>query len=142
MNRFALSRDPIDTAECQAALNDAGSGACATFEGWVRDHNLGRPVVRLEYEAYEALALTEGEAIIGEAIERFEISGATCVHRLGALEIGDMAVWVGVAAGHRDPAFAACRYIIDEIKQRVPIWKKEFYPEGDTGWINSEPPRE
>jgi molybdopterin synthase catalytic subunit len=106
----------------------------------VRNHNEGQPVLRLEYEAFAELAIKEGQQIIDEALQRFAITGAACVHRVGLLEIGDMAVWVGVAAAHRGAAFDACRYIIDEVKQRVPIWKKEHYASGDSGWINCEVP--
>ncbi len=142
MSTFSLVREAIRPDALRDGLMDDASGAYATFEGWVRNVNDGRDVLRLEYEAYDALALSEGERILEEAMERFPINGVACVHRLGALEIGDLAVWVGVSAGHRDEAFSACRYVIDEIKQRVPIWKKEFYKGGDTGWINSEPPKD
>ena len=71
-------------------------------------------------------------------MERFGVRGARCVHRLGELGLGEVAVWVGVASGHRAEAFAACRYIIDEVKHRLPIWKKEHYLDGDSGWVNCE----
>ena len=119
-------------------LADPACGGYASFEGWVRNHNEGRRVLRLEYEAYEALALKEGERIVAEALERFGVRRIACVHRVGELAIGELAVWVGVSAAHRDEAFAACRYVIDEVKQRLPIWKKEHYPEGDSGWVNCE----
>ena len=132
---FGLSASPLDVSELRAGMDDARAGAFATFEGWVRNHNEGQPVERLEYEVYEALALAEGNRVIAEAIERFDICGARCVHRSGSLAIGDMAVWVGVTAAHRGPAFDACRFIIDEIKHRLPIWKKEHYTGGDSGWV-------
>lgn len=135
---FALSPEPIDSAAWRARLNDSRAGGCVVFEGVVRDENEGRAVVRLEYEGYEAVAVKEGEAVLREAIERFGVMGAECVHRVGRLEIGDLAVWVGVSAVHRGAAFDACRYIIDEIKHRLPIWKKEHYREGDSGWINCQ----
>jgi adenylyltransferase/sulfurtransferase len=138
MSPFLFSTSPIDTARGRANLAAADCGGYASFEGWVRDHNEGRRVLRLDYEAYEALAVKEGERIVREAIERYGVSNAACVHRLGELEIGEMAVWVGVAAPHRDEAFAACRWIIDEVKHRVPIWKKEHYADGDSGWVNCE----
>lgn len=109
-----------------------------TFEGRVRNHNEGRRVEHLEYEGYEALAVKEGTQVVREALERFAIEHASCVHRLGPLGLGDVAVWVGVSARHRGDAFTACRYIIDEVKDRVPIWKKEFYADGDSGWVNCE----
>jgi molybdopterin synthase catalytic subunit len=82
--------------------------------------------------------LTEGARILAEAQQRFAIVEARCAHRIGSLAIGDMAVWVGVSAGHRDAAFAACRYIIDEVKQRVPIWKNEHYADGESGWLHPD----
>ncbi|HOE96947.1 MAG TPA: molybdenum cofactor biosynthesis protein MoaE [Candidatus Sumerlaeota bacterium] len=136
--RFRLSPAPLERDGLRAALADPRAGGFVAFEGWVRDHNAGREVVRLEYEAYGALAEREGERILEAARERFEILDARCVHRVGALGIGDLAVWVGVSAVHRGPAFAACQFIIDEVKHRLPIWKKEFYPEGDSGWVNCE----
>ncbi|MBS7457648.1 molybdenum cofactor biosynthesis protein MoaE [Coralloluteibacterium stylophorae] len=136
---FAIVDAPLDIAPLRASLLDARAGAFASFEGWVRDHNDGRAVDGLFYEAYAGLANAEGLRVIEEARVRFPIHGARCVHRTGELGIGDMAVWVGVAAGHRDEAFAACRWIIDEIKARVPIWKRERYREGDAGWLHPVP---
>ena len=95
-------------------------------------------VTRLEYEAFAELAEKEGARIVEEAIARFGVTRAACVHRVGSLDLGDVAVWVGVSAAHRDEAFRACRYIIDEVKHRVPIWKKEHYVNGDSGWVNCE----
>lgn len=138
MSRFAFSREPLQPAELARALTDESCGALVTFEGWVRNHSDGKPVDRLDYEAYEPLAEKEGERIVAEALTRFAIGGARCVHRVGALALGDLAVWVGVSSAHRGDAFAACRYIIDEVKARVPIWKKEFYAGGDSGWVNCE----
>jgi molybdopterin synthase catalytic subunit len=138
MSRFAFSRAPLSPETCRQSVLDGTAGAYASFEGWVRNHNDGRAVLSLEYEAYEDLGVKEGERIIEEACARFAVTRARSVHRLGLLAIGDLAVWVGVTAAHRDAAFAACRYIIDEVKSRVPIWKKEHYPEGDSGWINCE----
>ena len=136
MNRFALSETPFDVASLRAQLLDARVGGYASFEGWVRDHNAGREVTGLRYEAYAALAEAEGERVLAEACERFAILDARCIHRTGDLAIGELAVWVGVAAAHRDAAFAACRWIIDEVKQRVPIWKHERYAQGDADWLH------
>ncbi|MDH4165459.1 MAG: ThiF family adenylyltransferase [Gammaproteobacteria bacterium] len=138
MQPFAFSTVPIDAARGREALADPACGGYATFEGWVRDHNEGRAVHRLEYEAYAALAEREGERIVAEAIARYGVQHAACVHRIGDLGLGEMAVWVGVSSRHRAEAFAACRYIIDEVKHRVPIWKKEHYVDGDSGWVNCE----
>jgi molybdopterin synthase catalytic subunit len=136
--RFRFSSTAIDSADARAELRDAGAGGFVSFEGWVRDHNEGKEVTRLEYEAFEALAVKEGERIVAEALHRFPIKHALCLHRLGSLALTDMAVWVGVSSAHRGEAFDACRYIIDEVKHRVPIWKKEHYRSGDSGWVNCE----
>jgi molybdopterin synthase catalytic subunit len=136
--RFRLCETPIDAAAARRELADPAAGGFVAFEGWVRDHNEGRQVTRLEYEAFAALALKEGDRIIGEALARFPVKHALCVHRVGSLDLSDMAVWVGVSAEHRGEAFEACRYIIDEVKHRLPIWKKEHYREGDSGWVNCE----
>jgi molybdopterin synthase catalytic subunit len=138
MSAFRFSQQPIDVAPLRAELVDAHCGGYAAFEGWVRDHNEGQQVRRLEYEAFEALGIREGEKILAEACERYGVSRALCVHRLGDLDLKEIAVWVGVAAAHRDEAFKACRFIIDEVKHRVPIWKKEHYVSGDSGWVNCE----
>ncbi len=135
---FAISSTKIDAAQLKTDMADVVSGAFVAFEGWVRNHNEGRAVLRLEYEAYEPLAAKEAAIILTEAAQKFDIVAAWAVHRVGCLEIGDMAVWVGVTARHRQAAFSACAYIIDEIKSRVPIWKKEHYADGDSGWINCE----
>ncbi|MEX1994937.1 MAG: ThiF family adenylyltransferase [Steroidobacteraceae bacterium] len=138
MKSFAFTLQPIDAGACAAPLATNAAGGFATFEGRVRDHNEGRTVTGLEYEAFEELALVEGERIVLDARRRHGILQAHCVHRLGTLAIGDVAVWVGVSAAHRAEAFAACREIIDEIKHRLPIWKKEHYASGDSGWVNCE----
>lgn len=133
---FQISDTPIDERHWRQRLADARAGACASFEGWVRNRNEGQPVRSLEYEAYVPLATSEGEKILAEARSKFALVGAACVHRVGHLQLGDMAVWVGVTAEHRGAAFDACRYIIDEAKARLPIWKKEHYASGATAWIN------
>ena len=135
---FRFTTDPIESTVLRSTLEDPACGGHACFEGWVRDHNEGRRVLHLEYEAFEPLATKEGERILAEAIARFGVERTVCVHRLGPLGIGETAVWVGVSARHRHEAFLACRYIIDEVKHRVPIWKKEHYESGDSGWVNCE----
>lgn len=138
MSTFRFSHEPIDTIALRAALQDATCGGYCSFEGWVRNHNDGHDVTRLEYEAFEPLAVKEGERIIAAAAARFAVQRAMCVHRIGDLALGEVAVWVGVSAHHRDEAFLACRNIIDEVKHRVPIWKKEHYRDGHSGWVNCE----
>jgi adenylyltransferase/sulfurtransferase len=138
MKAFDFTHSAIEPDKLRVALEDPAAGGYASFEGWVRNHNEGHAVTRLEYEAFELLARKEGERIVNEAIRRFDVLRAACVHRIGSLAIGELAVWVGVSARHRAEAFAACRYIIDEVKHRVPIWKKEHYVNGDSGWVNCE----
>jgi len=138
MPRFILSAAAVDIAPLRDALIRPEAGAYASFEGWVRDHHAGRAVQGLRYDAYEALAMTEGARVLEEAMRRFDIVDASCVHRTGTLAIGDLAVWVGVSSAHRDAAFAACRYVIDAIKADVPIWKHERYADGDAGWLHPE----
>ena len=135
---LTMSSDAIQPQELRRRLFDAAAGAYCAFEGWVRNENEGQTVLRLEYEAYEPLAISEAQNIFREAKQQFPYLQAYCVHRIGLLEIGDCAVWVGVSSPHRDEAFRACRFIIDEVKVRLPIWKKEHYVDGNSGWVNCE----
>lgn len=135
-SEFALSDTKLNLARLNASLDNPSTGALVTFVGRVRNHNEGQSVLRLDYEAYEALAEKEGRRIIEEALEKFEIEDAVCIHRTGRLIIGDAAVWVGVISAHRDAAFQATRYIIDQVKTRLPIWKKEHYQNGEAVWVN------
>jgi molybdopterin synthase catalytic subunit len=132
--RFKVTGSAIDFSSWRLELQGPRCGAYASFEGWVRDHHVGQAVAALSYDCYPELAGSEGETILTEAIERFDIIDARCIHRHGELAIGDMAVWVGVSAAHREAAFAACRWIIDEVKTRVPIWKNERYQSGQKTW--------
>ena len=138
MKRFQITPLPIHAATLRDRLADPASGAYVQFEGWVRDHNEGQRVLRLEYEVYEPLAVSEGERIIDEAIERFGIRRAAAIHRSGMLELTEIAVIVGVSAPHRSEGFEACRYIIDQVKSRLPIWKKEYYANGMAEWVNCQ----
>lgn len=133
-----VTSSEIDIAMCSQQLINSSAGAFAGFEGWVRNYNDGHKVLQLEYEVYTPIAESEGRKIIQEAKERFDILDAQGIHRSGLLEIGECAVWVGVSSVHRNEAFDACRYIIDHIKVRLPIWKKEYYENGDSGWVNCE----
>ena len=135
---LVVTADTIDPDSLRRRLFDAAAGAYCGFEGWVRNRNDGQDVLRLEYEAYEPVAVSEGSKILAEAATKYPHLRAHCVHRTGMLEIGDCAVWVGVSSPPRDEAFLACRYIIDEVKVRLPIWKKEYYVDGDSGWVNCE----
>lgn len=135
---FEITDQRIEPEALKETLFRDSAGAFVAFEGWVRDHNDGQSVNALEYEAHAPVATKEGQRILEEAIDRFDVLAAFGRHRVGRLEIGDCAVWVGVSAAHRGVAFDACRFIIDELKQRVPIWKKEHYVSGPSGWINSQ----
>jgi molybdopterin synthase catalytic subunit len=135
---FQLSTAPLDLARLRQAASHPHAGAIVTFEGNVRDHHEGRAVLRLEYEAHGAVAEKEGRRVVEEAVERFGLDFAEAVHRTGELAIEEAAVVVVVSAPHRAEAFEACRYIIDEIKHRVPIWKKEYYEDGTSGWVGCE----
>jgi molybdopterin synthase catalytic subunit len=133
---FWLADGAIEATAFREQLGDESCGACVIFEGWVRNHNEGRAVLRLAYEAHAPMALKEGNIILQEAMQKFAISKARAVHRQGELALTEAAVVVGVASAHRDAAFQACRYIIDEIKHRLPIWKKEYYADGSAEWVN------
>jgi molybdopterin synthase catalytic subunit len=133
---FRVSSEALDPDRLKRELAADAAGACVCFEGWVRNHNDGQAVDALEYEAHEALAVKEGQRILAEAVTKFSLHSAAAQHRVGSLAIGDCAVWVGVSSSHRGDAFEACRYIIDELKHRLPIWKKEHYEGGASGWIN------
>ena len=130
-----LSRGPIDVAALIEAAVGPADGGIATFIGLVRDHQDGRSVVRLEYSAYEPMADGEAALIVQEAETRWPVR-VTLRHRVGTLEIGDVAVAVVAASAHRAPAFDACRYVIEEVKRRVPVWKKEFYADGAIAWVD------
>lgn len=135
---FSIAKTAIDTQSLRSNLADDRAGALVEFEGRVRNHNEGCTVVSLEYETAESLAVAEANRIFAEVAEKFAIYKAICVHRQGLLQIGETAVYVGVISAHRGEAFAACRYIIDEIKHRLPIWKKETYSDGRSEWVNCQ----
>jgi molybdopterin synthase catalytic subunit len=132
---------PIDTAALLAAASDPGAGAVALFIGTARNSSSSRQgseVARLEYEAYVPMAEREMEAIAGETVEQFGVLNVLVHHRIGVLAIGDAAVVVVVASPHRAAAFDACRHVIEELKKRVPIWKKEVFDDGSE-WVNARP---
>ena len=135
---FILTEEPLERLDLKQGIITPQSGGFVCFEGLVRDHNESKSVVSLEYEAFSALAQKEADKIFAEARTKFKVIHLKCVHRIGKLQVGEMAVWVAATAVHREDAFKACRYIIDNIKTRVPIWKKEYYTTGDSGWVNCE----
>ena len=129
-----LTREPIWVEDLIARVAAPDRGGIATFLGVVRDHHEGREVRELEYSAYDAMAEAVGAEIVLEAESRWPVRAAV-QHRLGTLGIGEVAVAIAVAAGHRDEAFAACRFLIEALKSRVPIWKLERYSDGTAGWV-------
>jgi molybdopterin synthase catalytic subunit len=131
-----LVRTAIDLAALAGV--SPGDGALCLFVGVVRNENRGRDVLRLEYEAYEEMALPLMEEIAAETARRFPVTDVRLVHRLGCLEIGEASVAVAVASPHRAEAFAACRFAIDALKAQVPIWKKELYADGSQ-WLDKAP---
>lgn len=130
-----LVRSPIDLTALIARVESPTHGGIASFLGQVRNHHDGRTVQRLEYSAYGPMAEAECARIVAEAEARWPVHIAL-QHRVGPLEIGEVAVAIAVAGAHRDEAFAACRYVIEEVKHRVPIWKKEFYRDGAVEWVD------
>ncbi|KAB7725968.1 molybdenum cofactor biosynthesis protein MoaE [Rudanella paleaurantiibacter] len=135
---IALTKDPIDLGSAYKFLQADGAGAIDLFLGVVRDNTSARSVDRLEYEAYDRMAISEMQKIVDEAHRRWPILRCLVIHRTGLLRIGEMAVLIGVSTPHRADAFEATRYIIDTIKQTVPIWKKEVFSDGEV-WVNATP---
>lgn len=125
-----ITRSAVTTKDFAAAMKEPEDGAVVVFEGIVRNHSRGRKALFLEYEAYEPMALRVMEEIRAEAKRKFPIARVTVIHRTGRLEIGETSVAIIVTSAHRSAAFEACRYVIDELKQRVPIWKKEYFEDG------------
>ncbi|WP_277867115.1 molybdopterin synthase catalytic subunit [Candidatus Synechococcus calcipolaris] len=130
-----ISSTAIAPEKLKSLLVDTQSGGFVSFEGWVRNHNLGQAVTALDYQVYDALAYKEGSKIIGEALAKFNLCHAIACHRSGHLELGEIAVWVGTTAHHRRGAFLGTEYIIDQIKVRLPIWKKEHYVDQPSAWV-------
>ena len=144
MDFFELTTDPIDITSVARRVVPPDCGATVTIDGYVRKFTKGRETLHLVYEAYEPMALKEMQKLIVRAKSDFEILNVGIVHRLGKLEIGETSIVISVAAPHRKAAFAACEWIIRELKRTVPIWKKEVYADGEV-WIEgdsakSEPP--
>jgi molybdopterin synthase catalytic subunit len=136
---FTLSARPLDGEYYARQLSNPEAGAFVFFEGRVRNMNQDRPVNHIEYEAAVDEAETEFRKIVDELQRQFPIAGIHCVHRTGTVSVGEVAIWVGVTAAHRSVAFAACQYAIDELKRRLPIWKKEHYADGTCEWLDHEP---
>jgi molybdopterin synthase catalytic subunit len=130
-----LTDRPIDLAALLRAVESPERGGVASFLGLVRNHHAGREVLRLDYSAYGPMAEAECARIVAEAESRWQVAIALR-HRVGSLAIGDAAVAVVAASAHRDEAFAACRHVIEEVKRRVPVWKREYYADGTVAWVD------
>lgn len=133
-----LSDQPLDINTALEAVNDGSAGAVDVFIGTVRNKTQERAVVRLEYEAYDSMAIKEMEKLAEETAEKWPVAKIAIHHRKGTLYIGDIAVIIAVSTPHRQEAFEACKYTIDTLKQRVPIWKKEIFEDGET-WVAAHP---
>jgi molybdopterin synthase catalytic subunit len=133
---FSISAEPLDGQDFSKELADPETGACVIFVGRVRLRHGDRKVTHLEYEASEKPARDEFAKIVEESGREFKTVGIRCVHWIGKVRVGETAVWLGVTAAHRNAAFAACQYVIDEIKKRLPIWKKEHYEDGASAWLS------
>jgi MoaE-MoaD fusion protein len=136
--QVAILRETIPSATILESIKQPADGATVVFEGIVRNHSRGRATLFLEYEAYEAMAFSQMQLLAAQALSRFAIRQVALVHRLGRLEIGETSVLVVVASAHRAAGFEACRWLIDTLKQTVPIWKKEHFSDGAV-WADGEP---
>lgn len=135
MINTAIVTRPIQTAEILEGFTSSRDGACLLFLGVVRDHNQGREVDGLDYEAYETMAEKTLAEIAEEASRNFETDRITVLHRVGTLGVGEVSTAIAVATPHRAQAYQASRYIIEELKRRLPVWKREHYLEGDSAWL-------
>lgn len=136
--RVSITHDVIPTQDIVQSLRSGEDGAKLAFEGVVRNQTRGRRTIYLDYEAYEPMALQEMEALASEALSKYQIRDLAIVHRLGRLQIGETSVLIVVASAHRAAAFEACRWLIDTLKRKVPIWKKEYFVDGAV-WADGDP---
>jgi molybdopterin synthase catalytic subunit len=134
-----LTREAIDAGALVASVAAADRGGIAMFLGVVRDHHAGRAVIELEYSGYEPMVERVAAELVTAAERRWPVRVALR-HRLGRLAIGDAAVGIAVGGGHRDEAFAACRFLIEEVKRKLPIWKRERYADGTEAWVDPTAP--
>jgi molybdopterin synthase catalytic subunit len=128
--------EPLSVDEVRAAVSDPAAGGIALFVGTVRDHDQGRAVAALSYSAHPS-GQAELQQVAEKVAGRFRVRALAAVHRVGDLDIGDLAVVVAAAADHRDEAFAACRALIEDVKSAVPVWKHQRYDDGESEWVNS-----
>jgi len=143
MNNFNMidiniTSEPLNIEDCLQAVSEPACGGIASFIGTVRNSTAGRSVVRLEYECYEKMAVKEIRKICEAAISQFSVRNIAVHHRTGTLFPGDAAVMIAVSDGHRNAVFKACSFIIDMVKERVPIWKKEIFEDGEM-WVSAHP---
>jgi molybdopterin synthase catalytic subunit len=131
-----IIKSKIHTDILFSNLSDPACGAIVTFEGRVRNHNDGKKIINLHYECYESMALKVMNEIKEEALKKWDVKKIIAIHRIGNIPIGETAVWIGVLSVHRKEAFSACEFMINEIKHKVPIWKKETYEDGSTSWVD------
>ena len=136
---FAITREPLDPQPLVDAVRKDESGAIALFYGVVRNHNMGRSVRYLEYDAYESMALKKMHEVAEEVCAKFPVSGIGVLHRIGRLEIGETSLLVAVSSPHRKEAFEACHHAVDRIKETVPVWKKEVWDDGSE-WVEGHVP--
>ena len=136
----AIVDRPIEVERLVQLVANAGAGASSLFVGTVRDSNDGRPVVGIDYQAYGPMAERELRAIVAEASERFATLGIAAEHRIGFLEIGEISVAIAASHERRGPAIEAARYIIEQIKRRLPVWKREHYADGTREWVDPTKP--
>jgi molybdopterin synthase catalytic subunit len=135
--RFAIGSRRIDVGALDRAVRDPRAGAVVTFVGTTRNENAGRRVTRLEYEAFASMATKEMRRLADAATKRWKLRRVAMAHRIGIVPVGEASVAIAVSAGHRQEAFEACRFLIDQLKQIVPIWKKEHYRGGEL-WIGPQ----
>ncbi len=133
-----LTKDPIQVDEVIRSVYDDGAGAVDVFIGSVRNKTGKKKVVKLIFEAYEKMAISEMEKIAQNAREKWPVCKLSIVHRVGALDLGELPVVIAVSTPHRSEAFAACRFVIDTLKETVPIWKKEVFEDGEV-WVAAHP---
>lgn len=133
-----LQNESLDLSVCESFVKDPAAGGIVHFVGAVRNHTKGKTVTRLEFEAYEPMAVSEMRKIAEQAIEKFGVMKVAIHHRTGTLEIGELPVIIAVSSAHRKAAFEACQYCIDTLKETVPIWKKEIFEDGEV-WVSATP---
>jgi molybdopterin synthase catalytic subunit len=136
--QIEIHTEPLNVQSCIDWVMSPDSGGIDVFIGTVRNATKGRVVLKLEFEAYKPMAIKEMQKISQQTLERWPVQKVLIHHRIGTLQIGEVPVIIAVSAAHRDAAFEACRYIIDTLKQTVPIWKKEFFEDGEV-WVAAHP---